>query len=145
MPTNERKLDGKKPDHYIVHNAGTQHFVPFRWKKLLLWTSLLAADLVFFGYWTGLYVAVVVAVSVTSIAVMRRILGLWAAYLTAVPIAAVGFFCAISTVGGPPEDLHQVLEELLLCLAFGAIFGGPVALGVACLLEFMVDLLAADA
>ena len=101
------------------------------------------ADLVSFGNWAGLYVAAVVAVSVASIAVMRRILGLWAAYLTALSIAAVGFFCAISTVGGPPEDLYQVLEELTLCLAFGAVLGGPIALGVTCLLQFIVNLLAA--
>ncbi len=125
-----------------MNDAGTQRRVSSSWKEFLVWTSLLAADLVFFGCWSGMYVAAVIAVSVTSIAVIRRILGLWAAYLTALPTPAVGFFYAISTIGGPPEELYQVLEELLLCLAFGAVWGAPAALGVTCLLQFIVDSLA---
>jgi heme/copper-type cytochrome/quinol oxidase subunit 3 len=126
-----------------VNHACAQRRVPFSWKKLLLWASLLTADLVFFGCWAGLYVAVVVAGSVASIAVMRQILGVWAAYLTTIPIGAVGFKCVISTVGGPASDLYEVLVEIATCLAFGAIFGGPVVLGVTCFLQFMVDDLAA--
>lgn len=122
-----------------MSNAGTQHRVQFSWIKLLLWTSLLTADVLFVSHAAGLYVAAVVAVSVASITVMRRILGLGAAYLTAIPIGAVGFYCALSGVGGPPEDFSQVLEEVALCLAFGAAVGGPIALGITCLLQFFVD------
>jgi hypothetical protein len=120
-----------------MNDAGTQRRVPFSWRKLLLWTILLAADLVFFGCRAELYAAAVVAVSVASIAVMRRILGLWAAYLTALPIGAVGVFCAVSAVGGTPENVCQLLEEVLLCAVFGTI-PGLVLFGVTCLLQFVV-------
>ena len=134
--------DASRPDDRIVNDAGTQRRVPFSWKKLLLWTSVLGADVMFVSHWAGLYVAAVVAVSVASIAVMRRILGLGAAYLTTVPIGAVAFFWFASHVGGPPQGIYQVLGELSMCLAFGAIIGGPIALGITCLLQLLVDLLA---
>jgi hypothetical protein len=138
----QRQPTGSKPDHDIVNHPATQYGVPFNWKKTLLWASFLAAELAVFGYQAGLYVAAVVAVSVASIALMRRILGLRAAYLTAIAIAAVGFFCFSCTVGGSIY-LYELLLELSVCLAFGVVLGGPVALGVTCLLQFTVDFLAA--
>ncbi len=74
-----------------MNDIATQRRGWYSGKKLVLWTSIVAVELVLVGCWVGFYVAVVIAGSVASIAVMRRILGLWAAYLTAIPIGAVSF------------------------------------------------------
>jgi uncharacterized membrane protein YesL len=65
-------------------------------------------------------------------------LGLWAAYLTALPIAGVGVFCAVSAVGGAPENVCQMLKEVLLCVVFGTV-PGLVLFGVTCLLQFIAN------
>jgi hypothetical protein len=46
------------------------------------------------------------------------------------------WFC--STVGGPPENAKQVLEEVLLCIAFGTVPGFAL-LCIACLLQLIVE------
>jgi hypothetical protein len=126
-----------------VHDASTHHGVWCSRKKLIFWASICAVEIVLVGCWVGVYAGVVIAGSVASIAVMRRMLGLWAAYLTTIPIGAVGFFWLASHVGGPPQDLYDALGEVSLCLAFGAVVAGPVALGVTCFLQFIFDLVAA--
>ena len=126
-----------------MHDAPSHHGVWCSRKKLVLWASICAVEIVLVGYWVGMYATIVIAGSVASVAAMRRMLGLWAAYLTTIPIGAVAFFWFASHAGGPPQDLYEVLVEVLLCLAFGAVFAGPVILGVTCCLQFIVDFVAA--
>lgn len=112
-------------------------------KKLIVWASICAVGIVLVGYWVGFYAAIIMAGSIAATASMRRLLGLWAAYLTAIPVGAVAFYWFASHVGGPPQGLDELLLEISMCLAFGAIFTGPVTLGIACLLQLIVDFVAA--
>ena len=108
-----------------------------------MWASICAVEIVLVGYWVGVYAAFIIAGSVACVASMRRMLGLWAAYVTTIPIGAVVFLWFASHVGGPPKGLDEVLGEVAMCLAFGAVFAGPVLLGVTCCLQFIVDFVAA--
>lgn len=107
-------------------------------RKEILWTTVVTAHLIFFGYWAGLYVATVIAVCLASVAIVRQKFGLWMAYLTTLPITGVGFYCLIASIGPAPQNVSEGLGELLFCCVFGAI-GGAITLGIVCFLLFVVN------
>ncbi len=127
-----------------VNDLGRSHYrIRCSGKKLILWASICAVGIVLVGYWVGVYAAIIMTGSVAATATMRRLLGLWAAYLTAIPVGAVAFYWFASHVGGPPQDLSETLLEVSMCLAFGVVLAGPVTVGIACLLQLIVDFVAA--
>jgi hypothetical protein len=126
-----------------VYDTPTHFGIRTSRKKLIVWASMCAVGIVLVGYWVGVYAAIIMAGSVAATASMRQLLGLWAAYLTAIPVGAVAFYWFASQVGGPPQGLYELLLEISMCLAFGVVLTGPVTLGIACLLQLIVDFVTA--